>query len=177
MNRILVLFSVIGLVSCGGGGSTGGASSGDGSTGDITDEFDPGTEPRLQMFDGTGATSVASIESLAPGSCISTDGNWFVSEVHVMNCHGEGTNEMQVAGSYLIDAIDGAAYPGSWRLDSQAYDGCQPVFEVYTGTPFWESELDIITVAPSRSTWSAGDREVICMVSTEPAVSSFAVVN
>jgi len=118
-------------------------------------------DPRFQEFDGTGSLGETSLSTLATGTCIYTDGNYYVDEVFVMDCAGE--HEFQFVGRYELSADGTVDYPGSPRIDLQAYDGCEPVFEAFTGEVFWDSQRDIVTVAPAPSTWADGDRTVHCL--------------
>jgi hypothetical protein len=103
-----------------------------------------------------------SLDDVEVGACgaVPRDSD-FVSQFEVVEC--DELHYMEVAGRYeLADA----EYPGNAALILSSYEGCQPIFETYTGTPFWDSEYDIRTITPSPFTWSQGDRAVICLVST-----------
>ena len=66
---------------------------------------------------------------------------------------------------YLVtDHPDQAAYPGIDLLSEWAEPICYARFEGYTGVPYQDSALDFDYLLPSNVTWSAGDREVICVV-------------
>jgi hypothetical protein len=109
----------------------------------------------------TEGTRIA-LASAKPGTCVVTDGSAFVNQVQVVSC--TGAHEAQVAGSTTLDGDSQAAYPGWFGTNSAGYDLCQPVFEQFTGTVFWDSPLDIVAVTPSASTWRKGDRLVTCLI-------------
>lgn len=124
------------LVACGGSGGSGGDAA---------------------IDDGRIALS-----SAKPGTCVAIGDDTFVNRVPEVPCTG-GT-EMQVAGFTKLEGGSDAAYPGWHGTDSAGYDLCQPVFDKFTGTAFWDSSLDIVAVTPSASTWRRGDRLVTCLI-------------
>lgn len=97
-----------------------------------------------------------------PGSCVALGDDTYINRVLEVPC--TGGKEAQVAGFTQLEGGPEATYPGWDGSDSAGYDKCQPVFEKFTGTAFWDSPLDIVAVTPSASTWRRGDRLVACLV-------------
>jgi hypothetical protein len=100
------------------------------------------------------------LDAVEVGSCgaPATD-DLYVSELKLSDC--AAPHAMELAGRYTLTE---ATYPGHTQLYRDAYRDCQPIFEKYVGLPFWDSKLDILTITPSPSSWTAGDRTVTCMV-------------
>lgn len=55
-------------------------------------------------------------------------------------------------------------YPGDAAIAQQADEICYSSFEAYVGSSYEESALGYSYYLPSPDTWSAGDREVVCIV-------------
>ena len=110
----------------------------------------------------TGTVQIADLES---GQCMTpVIDSSYVSDVEVKSC-SEGV-KYQVAGHVTLSDPYGTPYPGHVELSKRIYNGCEPVFEAFTGLTFWSlnNGLDIETVAPSISGWESGDREAICLI-------------
>lgn len=60
--------------------------------------------------------------------------------------------------------VPGGAYPGDEGMRAQVIKTCAPQFEPYTGSPMTRSSLDFGAFFPLSSTWSAGDRALVCFV-------------
>jgi hypothetical protein len=73
----------------------------------------------------------------------------------------------EVFGVQDIDGPATAEYPGDARVDDESVEICDAAFETYVGIDFDESELGYIYYAPTRRTWPAGDRQVVCVVDDE----------
>lgn len=58
----------------------------------------------------------------------------------------------------------GDEYPGDVEIDLQAEPGCLEAFEDYVGTSYATSIYFYTTFEPSRDSWPAGDREVVCLL-------------
>jgi len=104
-----------------------------------------------------------SIRDVADGACVSfSDDNACVAELEVRAC-GQA-HDVEVAGRYTLTD---ATYPGrsQLRLDTQL--ACLPIFEAYVGTDYYASSFELRPISPSPSSWSVGDRTVLCLVVSE----------
>ena len=98
--------------------------------------------------------SRASTNPLAIGDCVDFD------VYEPISCDLPHDSEV-----YLVtDHPNQAAYPGAELLSDWAEPICYARFEGYTGVAYQDSALDFDYLVPSDVTWSAGDREVICLV-------------
>lgn len=66
-------------------------------------------------------------------------------------------------GSFLLVA---AEYPGETSVIQQSSEGCLQRFEMYVGLPYAQSRFDFSFLYPTDLTWKAGDREVVCVVTS-----------
>jgi len=104
-----------------------------------------------------------SIRDVLDGACVSfTDDNAFVAELEVRACGA--THDVEVAGRYTLTD---ETYPGrsQLRLDTQL--ACLPIFEAYVGKDYFASSFELRAISPSPSSWSVGDRTVLCLVVSE----------
>lgn len=164
LTRLFGLLLSLLLVACGGGGGSSGGSS---SSGDTVNS----------------SPSTKALTDLQAGDCATPENNGtFVNGLAVGDC--STPHNMEVAGRLDFSAIGDPAYaadaeyPGHLAVQQEAYKQCQPVFESWTGVPFWpenwkeavagggtpSTTYDIETITPSASTWADGDRSVICLI-------------
>lgn len=59
-------------------------------------------------------------------------------------------------------AESGGTWPGAAVLEESADRECTEAFEEFTGTPWTESSLDFVVLAPTEERWAAGDGTVTC---------------
>jgi hypothetical protein len=84
-----------------------------------------------------------------------------VGTVDVVACDVPHTYE-------LIDVVvhEGSAeesFPGTDALTRYGSERCAEHFEGIVGTPFLQSELDVILFTPLEFGWGLGDREILCL--------------
>lgn len=105
------------------------------------------------------------VGSLRPGQCATpTSDDLFVESFQVTECDNQHANEVIAIYDIPDGTYPGDEYPGNSLIGRDAYERCQPLFEGYVGTPFWDSVYDIKTITPAASTWAEGDRTVVCLV-------------
>jgi hypothetical protein len=101
------------------------------------------------------------IEPRSPGTPADPVLSGEVDRVEVVGCNVPHTYE-------LIDVIvhDGpssASFPGNDVLSRYGSERCAEHFEGIVGTPFLQSELDVILSSPTKGSWRLGDREIQCL--------------
>lgn len=129
----------------------------------------------------TTATDAVSVFELVVGDCFSAapdepDADELVlTTVEVVDCDEPHLAEVVAIGELTADPGD--AFPGVADRDAEALALCQPAVEAYTGVPLAASDLGLIWLAPTATTWADGDREVTCAVQSldgTPLVGSVA---
>jgi hypothetical protein len=97
---------------------------------------------------------------LEVGDCFDDPGPGEVETVMVMPCEGE--HDFEVYHRFMLP--DGS-YPGAQAIQDAWIEGCLAEFELFVGTSFDESMLDISGIYPTRESWEGiDDREVLCSV-------------
>lgn len=147
--KLLIITVSLILAACGGGGGSQTSSS------VIPDPIDDG--------DGVNQEdTLIALDSVTAGLCANIvqdmNGIEFLDAKACSDAH-----ELEVAGSFSLSEL-GEEYPGSIEIDRRAHKGCRPVFEAHTGEVYTGTVLGIETITPSRSSWSNGDTEVLCLV-------------
>jgi hypothetical protein len=94
-----------------------------------------------------------------------------LSEVRALPCTEEHTQEAYAVVPYST-AGEGATdskqqYPGSDVLTTFANSTCAQRYADYVGVPYTDSSLFFTYLLPSARSWeSAGDRSIICFITT-----------
>jgi hypothetical protein len=101
---------------------------------------------------------------LEPGDCFNTDGSQ-VDEVSVVDC--EGPHVYEAFYKYDLEGGSDAEYPTDEGVLEDAEAECRTAFQEYVGTAYDESALFITVIRPSETTWTEGDRTVICALNEE----------
>ncbi len=65
---------------------------------------------------------------------------------------------------YASFGLPAQAYPGFDELATLAQERCLEAFEPFVGQPFEDSVLWFNALPPTRDSWDAGDRDVLCYV-------------
>jgi hypothetical protein len=63
---------------------------------------------------------------------------------------------------FFVGSLPGPSYPSADELDKFIDDNCRPVFYLYVGKIYAESELEIFSLFPTNVGWAEGDRTVSC---------------
>lgn len=103
--------------------------------------------------------------SLSPGDCfdqrVVIDDEEEVPADFLVDCAGAHQNEVFVAVEY--PAEPGAPYPDEAAWDRYLAEQCYSQVEVYVGTPYELSELEVSHRRPTPESWAAEpDRQVTC---------------
>jgi hypothetical protein len=151
LHRILLICVLcLSIFSCGGSGKS------------QPDEQQPMMPIAPPMSPPTPTEEMISLNEVSAGLCVDVveeiNGIEFVN---TKNC--DQAHEYEVAGTYELDSI-GDEYPGNIALSLRVHKECRPLFKSHTGQDYTGKGLGIETITPSVSTWSDGDRTVICLV-------------
>jgi hypothetical protein len=82
-----------------------------------------------------------------------------VSDLSAVPCNTPHDNEV----FHLFD-VQGNDFPGDAQLENLAEGGCFTPFEAYVGRGYASSRLAFGWVIPTESSWSDGDREIVCFL-------------
>lgn len=82
-----------------------------------------------------------------------------IDDVPTVECTEE--HDGQVAVSFTMPDGD---YPSEQQWQDVIGDKCVSGFEEFVGTSYKDSSLDIYDLSPTKDSWEAGDREVLCLV-------------
>jgi len=116
----------------------------------------------------SGSTKSASPPAtLAVGDCFNTDQfapglSIALRDVQLVACTDAHQHEVYAIESNAAPA--GSPFPGEAAMGAFADDACLADFEPALGAGYRESTLDFATINPDATSWSAGDRVVICTV-------------
>lgn len=109
--------------------------------------------------------------SLEVGDClmVEDDGSGTVTTSPKVPC--EEPHEAEV---FTLVNTELDEFPGTEQMFEYAHDACEPHLKGYLGGDYRESGLLVWAYTPTEASWEAGDREVICILSTmdEPLVGS-----
>jgi hypothetical protein len=100
------------------------------------------------------------------GDCFNDSGPSFgdqgaeVTDVPGVPCSEPHDNEV-----YAIFDVSLPSFPEGEGMSETAFDSCLQRFESFVGKDYQSSALDIVTMYPTKVSWSQhNDREVICAV-------------
>lgn len=99
---------------------------------------------------------------LAVGDCLTDDTEGQVSENTKVDCATPHASEVY----HLFNLPDGDM-PQADVMENAGQQGCLAAFEAYVGLDFDSSEYTISTLQPTEGSWSQGDREVVCLLTTQ----------
>ncbi|CAN5234377.1 septum formation family protein [soil metagenome] len=107
------------------------------------------------------ATTGDDVFSITVGDCLndaSVSGQ--ISTVPIVDCSGPHDSEAYFSGN-----LDGTDYPGEDAVKQGAEGVCGPAFATFVGAPYKEgSGYDYSYYTPTKESWAAGDREIMCVV-------------
>lgn len=119
-----------------------------------TTDPDPTTPP--------GPRKVA-LEDLRAGDCV--DGlkaEELVSGLTVLPCTSPHDGEV-----YAVFNLTGTTFPGQTQSDQLAEDGCGDRLDAYSPSANDDDNIGLFYFSPTDSTWTAGDKSVICIAKGE----------
>lgn len=118
--------------------------------------------------DGSGAIVSAGqldVMGLQVGDCFNDpdEVDELIFDVAAVPCSEPHDNEVFAVPP--LSASFGDAYPGQEVLDEYSYEVCSgPMFDVYVGTAYLDSSLDVFSLTPSEESWDQDDREFVCVL-------------
>jgi len=118
---------------------------------------------------GTTATTAATatpVTDLVAGGCVT--GSSFaagatgqVTDTQVADCATSHDGEVVGVVTYTEGPAD--AYPGEDQVAGYAESQCAIAFEAYVGVAYGSSPLQMVSLWPTESSWTSGDREAVCV--------------
>jgi hypothetical protein len=105
-----------------------------------------------------------SVFHMKVGQCVipPTDIKVEVTGVKVVSCKSPHTQEVFA----VLKDPGGDVYPGSDKVTKFADGECLQQFQPYVGDDYRDSSLFYTYLLPSVRSWAAGDRTVVCLVTT-----------
>jgi hypothetical protein len=76
---------------------------------------------------------------------------------------------MEVVGTPDFEEPLGEPYPGIPEIDRRAEEACRLAFREYVGVDFDDSRLAATFYSPPEEFWLAGDRSILCVVTSTTA--------
>lgn len=123
----------------------------------------PSNDPPPATDSTTGAEieqESADVFTLAVGQCLNDAAmSGEVEAVPSVDCASEHDSEV----FFLFD-LDDDAFPGAAEISAKAESGCGDAFAAYIGVPYDQSRYVYSSYTPTMESWSAGDREIACVV-------------
>ena len=95
------------------------------------------------------------------GQCINTpDGA--AATVEEFDCNQPHNGEV-----FYIHKLTDATRPSEDDMEKKATDACLAAFSPYVGKDYEDSNLSIVWMYPTVQTWATGDREIVCIATTD----------
>lgn len=118
-----------------------------------------------------------SVFHLRPGMCFSPPTKVVaeVSNLRVLSCRRPHTSE--VFARIRARGAKGGAYPGAPKLETEANARCLEAFAPYVGVEYQHSTLFYTYLLPSVRSWTANDRQIVCVITTTGKKMSRSVRN
>jgi hypothetical protein len=118
---------------------------------------------------GSGSSKNVSTFKLKSGDCMvpPTQVKAELSKVKVVSCTTPHTQEVYAAAKFTGDNTGvNSPYPGDDSLKKFADGRCAQLYQGYVGVAYPDSSLFFTYLLPSPRSWQAGDRSVVCIVTT-----------
>ncbi len=109
----------------------------------------------------SGAVTAAGdvfLSDLRIGDCVSSLPTGEVRILRVLPCHEPHAGEV-----YYITSLPSGSYPGDDQVRTFAVNECRRTLPKYVSAPPGTTGYGIIYVAPFETSWSNGNRKVICI--------------
>lgn len=68
---------------------------------------------------------------------------------------------------FYIHKLTDASRPSEDDMEKKATDACLAAFSPYVGADYEDSSLSIVWMYPTIQTWATGDREIVCIATTD----------
>jgi hypothetical protein len=112
--------------------------------------------------DIVGAGTLAADE-LGVGDCFddgaATEEVVEIADVPAVPCDEPHDNEV-----FHAFELEGDELPADAEIEARVDQECVPAFDLFVGTAYETSELDLFAIWPTAGSWDGGDREVLCAV-------------
>ena len=105
----------------------------------------------------TPTPSATAAATVTVGSCFDQPSH--AKAPTVVDCAKPHENE-----AYYSITVEGDSFPGDDLIKSQAATGCETAFSGFVGIDYADTALSISFFYPTESSWSTGDREILCVV-------------
>jgi Septum formation/Protein of unknown function (DUF2510) len=149
-------------LASGGDDDDGGASTDttDDTSSDTTEDTSSDTTEDTSS-DTTADSETTDVFAIGVGDCLtdesSVEGD--VTDVQTIAC--DQPHAREVYHSYIIEADE---LPGQTEMESIVEEQCLSAFDTFVGMPYADSKYDITYLPPTDESWSAGDRELLCLI-------------
>jgi Septum formation len=111
--------------------------------------------------DGSLATAgTLNVDDLRAGDCFNSGADVEITDVDGVPCNQAHEYEVFAVGTWEGDGT----FPPDSQLEAIFFEVCEPSFASYVGEPYATSAIYGDMITPSEESWSAGDREVICLL-------------
>lgn len=102
----------------------------------------------------------ADVFTLQVGDCVNDrDAAETISEVPIVPCSDPHDSEI-----FASVILSGDTFPGEDAVFTEGDTQCGTEFETFVGIPYVESIYDFSYYVPTESSWSRGDREILCVI-------------
>lgn len=105
----------------------------------------------------TKETSVK-VETLRAGDCVNGLQEGDIARLPAISC--DQPHEGEVVGDYQVSGTD---YPGEKSITDEANEKCNDLLLKYSPSTKDDETIGLFFVYPTTSTWSRGDRQVLCI--------------
>ena len=104
-----------------------------------------------------------SLSSLKPGDCMNTLPTGLTTTVDALPC--SQPHHAEVFATFSLTG--GSTYPGDETVNTQSDSGCTARLKTYSAAAAADDTITIYYFAPTRTSWSSGDRVVICVAADD----------
>jgi DivIVA domain-containing protein len=108
-------------------------------------------------------TGQLTVYQLKTGDCLQDSGLVNFNQANGLftaaRCTQPHTSEVFFAGNVWPRSL---AYPGDQAIYDDGYVRCDTAFSAYDGIGSWSSAFTVVPSTPDQSTWSDGDRWLVC---------------
>jgi hypothetical protein len=98
------------------------------------------------------------VADVVPGECINRQG-----AANITKAACDLPHDSEVYAVLVGEEVGFGDYPGRRELEETAGRACEERFAEYVGIPYDDSELASRPLVPTRLSWEAGDRRVVCL--------------
>jgi hypothetical protein len=106
------------------------------------------------------------VDNLKVGQCLNGLGSASAAPTTLPVVACTASHEGEVVATFNLT---GSAFPGDSAVEKQAEDKCFAELETYSPSTKDDQTIGIYYLHPSRLSWGAGDRKVICIAHFEAA--------